>query len=95
MWVSPGFTASNIRNVARSANGAAQAETPLDEGGLMSAEECARRTLDSLGKRRRTVVMTRQGKLTVALSRFAPGLLDKLVYRHFQNEKGSPLGPTS
>ena len=95
MWVSPGFTSSNIRNVARGAAGSSQGETPLDETGLMSAEECARRTLDGLAKRRRTVVMTRQGKLTVALSHFAPGFLDKLVFRHFQKEKGSPLGPTS
>ena len=94
MWVSPGFTSSNIRAVARNADGSAQAETPLDEAGLMSAEECARRTLDGLTKRKRTVVMTRQGKLTVALSRFLPGLTDRLVYKHFQNEKGSPLGPT-
>ena len=95
MWVSPGFTSSNIRNVARSAGGNTQGETPLDEGSLMSAEECARRVLDGLAKRRRTMVMTRQGKLTVALSRFAPGLLDRLVYRHFAKEPGSPLGPTS
>lgn len=94
MWVSPGFTSSNIRNVARSAGGTAQGETPLDEAGLMSAEECARRTLDGLARHKRTVVMTRQGRLTVALSRFVPGLLDKLVYRHFQAEKDSPLGPT-
>ena len=94
MWVSPGFTSSNIRNAARGAAGAEQAETPLDEAGLMSADECARRTLDGLAKQKRTLVMTRQGKLTVALSRFLPGFADKLVYRHFRNEKGSPLGPT-
>ena len=92
MWISPGFTSSNIRTVALGADGTAQAETPLDEGGLMSAEECARRSLDALARRRRTVVMTRQGKLTVALSRFAPGLLDGLVYRHFSKKKDRRLG---
>jgi len=94
MWVSPGFTASAIRTVARGADGTAQAESPLDEGSLMSAAECARRTLDAVEKRKRSLVMTRQGKLTVALSRWAPALLDKLVYRHFAREEGSPLGPT-
>ena len=29
MWVCPGFTSSNIRNVARSADGSPQKETPL------------------------------------------------------------------
>lgn len=91
MWVSPGFTASNIRNVARSADGTAQGETPLDEGKLMSAEECARIILDAMEKRKRTVIMTGQGKLTVLINKLFGGLADKLVYNHFLKEPGSPL----
>lgn len=34
----PGYTASNVRNAALTADGSAQGETPLDEGKLMSAE---------------------------------------------------------
>jgi short-subunit dehydrogenase len=91
MWVSPGFTASNIRNVARGADGHAQGETPLDEGKLMSAEACADIILDSMEKRKRTVVMTGQGKLTVLMNKLFPALADKLVYKHFLKEPGSPL----
>ncbi len=91
MWVSPGFTNSNIRNTARGASGAAQGETPLDEAGLMSAETCASLILNAMERRRRTVVMTRQGKLTVWLNKLLPGLTDTLVYRHFRKEPGSPL----
>jgi NADP-dependent 3-hydroxy acid dehydrogenase YdfG len=91
MWVSPGFTSSNIRNVARSSDGSAQAETPLDESKLMSAGECAGIILDALEKRKRTVVMTTQGKLTVWINKLFPSLADKLVYKHFLNEPGSPL----
>ncbi len=91
MWVSPGFTSSNIRNVARSSDGSAQAETPLDESKLMSAEECARRILDGISSRKRTIVMTRQGKLAVWVNKFFPSLADKLVYKHFLNEPDSPL----
>jgi NADP-dependent 3-hydroxy acid dehydrogenase YdfG len=61
MWISPGFTASNIRNVARSNDGSPQAETPLDEGKLMTAETCARHIFDAIEKRRRTLVLTGQG----------------------------------
>lgn len=50
MWVSPGFIASNIRNVARSKDGSPQAETPLDENKLMSADTCARIILDGVTK---------------------------------------------
>jgi len=91
MWVSPGFIATNIRNVARSADGSSQRETPMDESKLMSAEECARIILDAAKNRKRTVVMTGQGKLTVWLNKLLPSLADKLVYKHFLNEPGSPL----
>ncbi len=91
MWVSPGFTASNIRAVALGASGRAQGETPLDEAGLMSAQECAHRILQAVASRKRSVVMTRQGKLTVWLNKLLPGLADRLVFRHFEKEAGSPL----
>jgi len=92
MWVSPGFTASNIRNVALSASGDQQGETPLDESKLMSAEECAKRILNAVQSRKRSLVMTAQGKLTVWVNKLFPGLADKLVYNHFKKEAGSPLG---
>ncbi len=91
MWVSPGFTTSNIRNVARSASGEMQGETPLDEGKLMSAEQCAAIILNAVVKRKRTVVMTGQGKLTVWMNRLLAGVADKLVYKHFLKEPDSPL----
>ena len=91
MWVSPGFTASNIRNVARSNDGSPQAETPLDESKLMTAGECARLILDGIEKRKRTIVMTRQGKLAVWLNKLLPALADKMVYKHFLAEADSPL----
>lgn len=91
MWVSPGFVASNIRNVARSSDGSAQAETPLDESKLMTAETCARIIIDGINSRKRSIVMTTQGKLTVWINKLLPGLADKLVYNHFLKEPDSPL----
>ncbi len=91
MWVSPGFTASNIRNTALDQSGQAQGETPLKEDKLMSAEECANIILRAIAKRKRTVIMTFQGKLTVWLNKLFPSLVDKLVYNHFKKEPDSPL----
>lgn len=91
MWVSPGFTASNIRNVARNAGGNVQQETPLEESKLMTAETCAHIILNSIESRKRTVVMTAQGKITVWLNKLFPGIADRLVYSHFLKEPGSPL----
>ncbi len=91
MWVSPGFTASNIRNVARIADGSTQAETPLDESKLMTSEECAKHVLDSIEDRKRSVVLSLQGKMAVWLSKLLPSVADKLVYKHFLKEPDSPL----
>lgn len=91
LWVSPGFVASNIRNSALNAAGGKQSETPLDEKKLMSAEECASIILSAIEKRKRTVIMTTQGKLTVWLNKFFPSFVDKQVFSHFANEENSPL----
>lgn len=91
MWVCPGFTSSNIRNTALDQSGHAQGETPLDESKLMSAEAVAQAVLRAVARRRRTMVLTGQGRLTVLLSRLLPGVLDGLVYDHFRKEPGSPL----
>jgi short-subunit dehydrogenase len=91
MWASPGFTASNIRNVALGASGGTQKETPLDEARLMSAETCARIIFKGIEKRKRSVVMTTQGKATVWLNKLFPGWMDRKVFSHFAAEPGSPL----
>lgn len=91
MWVCPGFTASNIRNVAKSADGGTQKESPLDEQKLMTSEQCADIIMNAIEKRKRTVVMTSQGKLTVLINKLFPGLADKLVFNHFLKEPDSPL----
>ncbi len=83
MWVCPGFTASNIRNVALNSKGEAQGESPLEENKLMDADTCAAHIIQSIQKRKRTLVMTFQGKETVWLNKFFPGLTDKLTYKFF------------
>ncbi|NCD71735.1 SDR family oxidoreductase [Mucilaginibacter agri] len=87
MTACPGFTASNIRNTALNKAGISQGESTLDEQKMMSAEEVAKNIADGIVNRSRTLTMTGQGKLAVALSKFLPGLLDKLVYNTFTKEK--------
>ena len=91
MWVSPGFVSTNIRNTALNASGNAQSETPLNENKLMSAEKCASIILKGIEKRKRTIIMSTQGKLTVWINKFFPSFVDKHVYTHFANEPDSPL----
>lgn len=86
MWVSPGFTTSNIRNVALNDKGQKQGESPMDEGKMMSAEECARHILHAIKKKKRSLVMTFTGKETVFMQKFFPGLADKLVRKFYFKE---------
>ncbi|SDM31926.1 SDR family oxidoreductase [Pedobacter antarcticus] len=87
MVACPGFTASNIRSTALAADGSSHGETSMDEGKMMSAQEVAVRIIDGIGDRKRTLVMTAQGNLTVWLNKLLPGLADKLVFNHFTKEK--------
>ncbi len=83
MWVCPGFTTSNIRQVALNREGQQQGETPMDESKMMPADVCARHILRAMEKKKRTLVLTFNGKRTVFLNKFFAGWADRLVHRFF------------
>ena len=87
----PGFTASNIRNTALAADGSEQGESPRDEASMMSAEEVATRIAKAIQKRKKQLILTSQGKLTVCLNKFFPSFMDKMVYNHMAKEPNSPF----
>ena len=89
--VCPGFTTSNIRNVALTADGHAQGESPRDESKMMSAEETAEYIYKAIVKRRRDLVLTTQGKLAVWLTKLFPSLMDKITYYFMAREDDSPF----
>ena len=89
--VAPGFTASNVRFSALTADGSQQGASPREEGKMMTADEAARRIVRAVDKRKRTLLMDFDGKATRILKFFAPGLLDKLYYNHMAKEPDSPL----
>lgn len=83
MWVCPGFTSSNIRNAALNSKGESQGESPMDEGAMMSSDECAQHIATAIQKRKRTLVLTFTGKRAVFMNKFFPSLADKLVRKFF------------
>lgn len=87
----PGFTASNIRSTALAADGSQQGESPRKESKMMSAEMVAKYIIKAIDKRKRSLVLTTQGKFTVLLNKFLPSLTDRLVYKHMAKEPGSPF----
>ncbi|AFK05309.1 short-chain dehydrogenase/reductase SDR [Emticicia oligotrophica DSM 17448] len=91
----PGFTSSNIRFAAIDGHGEVSQETVRDEEKMMSAEECAIHIVKAIKKRKRSIVLTKEGKLTVWLNKLFPSLVDRLVYTNLSKEKNSPLKQAS
>lgn len=91
MVFAPGFTASNVRNAALTADGSAQGSTPRDEGSMMTAEECARHLASGLAKRRSQVILTPVGKMTVLMHNLFPRLTDRLEFSYMAKEPNSPF----
>lgn len=89
MVACPGFTTSNIRVAALSKDGVSHGETSMEEGEMMTAEEVAIRIANGILARKRTLIMTGQGKLTVWLNKLLPALTDSLVFKHFTKEKNA------
>lgn len=86
---SPRFTASNIRKTALNANGRQQGESPRNENKMMTAEKCAAIIVKGIRKRKREIIMTFvEGKLAVFLSKWLPGLVDRLSYSLMAKEPG-------
>jgi short-subunit dehydrogenase len=87
----PGFTTSNIRSNSIGKDGNVLGESMRDEQNMMSAKECAEHILKAVKNRKRDLVLTGQGKLTVFLNKLIPSFMDKMVYNTLKKEKDSPL----
>lgn len=87
----PGFTSSNIRKSALSKDGTKQGESPRKEEEMMSAKECARHIYKATVKRKRSIILTTQGRLTVLLNKWLPALADKIVYNAMAREANAPI----
>lgn len=91
MIFAPGFTTSNIRNVALTADGSPQGETPRNEERMMSAERVAKIMARGIFRRKTHMVLTPLGKATLFANRRLPRVTDKMEYRMMANEPDSPL----
>ncbi len=89
--VCPGFTGTNIRNTALTADGRVQGESPRDENKMMTAETVAQKTYSAYRNKKRDLILTTQGKLAVWLNKWIPGRMDKIVYNVMAKEPDSPF----
>lgn len=87
LWVSPWFTHSYGSVVSHGvALPQTDSESPINEKGMISVEDCAGKILTAVAGRKRDTVLTIRGKLTVWFCKVFPGIADRLVRNFFYNK---------
>ena len=79
--VCPYFVRSEIHRRSMGTDGNSLGTTPMQEDRIMTAEECAARTVAAMEKRQRMLVMTARGKVGRFVKLVAPGLVDRIAER--------------
>jgi short-subunit dehydrogenase len=91
MIIAPGFTATDIRKHALTADGSEQGESPRREENLKSPEYVARWVLKGIRKKKRNKLITLDGKLTALFQRILPTVVDWVYYIEMSREPNSPM----
>ncbi len=91
MITCPGFTASNVRFSALTADGTSQGDTPRQEDKMMTSQQVAKIIIRDTARRRRLCLMEFDGYGSFFLKKFFPRFLDRMFYSHMAKEPDSPL----
>lgn len=91
MVIAPGFTATEIRKHALTANGTEQGESPRDENKFKTPEYVAKWILKGIRKKKRNKLLTWDGRLTALFQRIIPFVVDWAYYIEMSREPESPL----
>jgi short-subunit dehydrogenase len=91
MIIAPGFTSTEIRKHALTADGTEQGHSPRNEQNLVSPEFVAAWILKGIRKKKRNKLLTWDGRLTALLQRIIPDVVDWGYYRAMSREPESPL----
>ncbi len=91
MVFAPGFTASNIRNVALLADGSPQGMTPRNEEKMMTAERVAKRMAYGLRHHKNEMLLTPMGKMTKFFNFVLPKFVEWVEYKMMAKEPESPI----
>jgi len=87
----PGFTATNIRHTALTADGLEQGVTPRNEEKMMTAETAAKYIASGIQRKKRYLLLDIEGKIVSFLKKISTSLLDKVFYKAMAKEPNSPL----
>ncbi len=83
----PGFVSSEVRERALNGDGIPLGKSPVKEKEVMSVEECVRRMLPVIEKRKRELVMTMRAKIGLWLKMVAPAVTDNIALKAINKGK--------
>ncbi len=86
-----GFTSSDIRKKALTADGTPQGFTPREEEKMMTPEQVANAIYKAVKHRKKYRILTLEGKMTALVKRIAPSFLEHAAYLKMKKEPNSPL----
>jgi short-subunit dehydrogenase len=86
-----GFTSSDIRKKALTADGTPQGFTPREEEKMMTPKQVANSIYRAVKYRRNYRILTLEGKMTAMVKRIAPRFLEYAAYLRMKKEPDSPL----
>ena len=79
--IAPDFVVSEIHKRAIGADGEPLGTSPMQQGKIMTADECAAHIVRGIEKRQRLVLMSARGKFGRWLKLIAPSLIDRIAAR--------------
>jgi len=91
MIIAPGFTSTEIRKHALTADGSEQGDSPRNEEKLTSPEYVAKWIVKGIQKKKRNKLLTWVGRLTALFQRIVPAIVDRAYYFEMSREPESPL----
>ncbi|MDR2083923.1 MAG: SDR family oxidoreductase [Bacteroidales bacterium] len=89
--VAPGYVATDIRFRALLADGSQQGYSPRDEKKMQSTQWVAKRIYNAVKHKRRSIIMTTLGFVTVFVRNLWPKFTDRESYKIMNREQNSPL----
>ena len=91
MIIAPGFTSTDIRKHALTADGSEQGDSPRDEDKHMPPEAVAKWVLKGIIKKKRNKLLTWEGRITALFQRILPTVIDNAYYYEMAREPKSPI----
>jgi short-subunit dehydrogenase len=85
--IAPDFVVSEIHRRATGPDGRPLGVSPMQESRIMTAEECAARTVRAMEKRQRVAILSLRGRLGRWVRLVAPALIDRIAQKAVREGK--------